>query len=122
MNGFKAIVDERCPRCRESKMFVTPPVHWRDFTKMKATCDTCGLRFQVEPGFFIGAMYISYAIIVGIIVVTAITLFNLFNNPDLWVYMAVVIGTTTILLPFIYRYSRVLFLYWFGGVQRMEHQ
>jgi len=98
-------------------MFVHPPVHWKDFTNMNETCPECGLKFQVEPGFFIGAMYVSYAFIVGIIVTTAITLSNLFGNPEAWVYITTVIATTTLLLPFIYRYSRVLFLYWFGGVK-----
>lgn len=116
MNAFRAIISEKCPQCRKTAMFENPPVHWKDFTKMNEQCSNCGLRFQVEPGFFIGAMYISYAFIVGIIIATALTLYNFFGNPEAWVYITTVIVASALLLPFIYRYSRVLFLYWFGGV------
>ena len=122
MGVLKAIIEERCPRCRKSKMFEKPPVHWNDFTEMKDECPTCGLKFQIEPGFFIGAMYVSYAFVVGIIVVTAVTLYNFFSNPQAWVYITTVIVTSSLLLPFIYRYSRVLFLYWFGGVEYSESE
>lgn len=84
---------------------------------MKETCSNCNLRFQVEPGFFIGAMYVSYGFIVGIIITTAVVLYNFFGNPQAWVYTATVIVISGVFLPFIYRYSRVLYLYWFGGVK-----
>ena len=77
-------------------------------------------RGVAEAQFFIGAMYISYVFIVGIIITTAVILSNFFGNPDTWVYMAVVISTTVGFLPIIYRLSRVLFLYWFGGVEYDE--
>ena len=62
-------------------MFANPPFHWKDFTLMLETCPHCGLRFHVEPGFFIGAMYISYVFIVGIIGTTAVVLVNFFEDP-----------------------------------------
>ena len=58
---------------------------------MKEKCDSCGLKFQVEPGFFIGAMYISYAFIVGIIIATAVIVSTCFERAEVWVYMDVVI-------------------------------
>ncbi|MDA0194536.1 MAG: DUF983 domain-containing protein [Bacteroidetes bacterium] len=111
-----AIIEGNCPRCRKAGMFVHPPVHWKDFTLMLERCAYCGLRFQVEPGFFIGAIYISYLIIVGIILATAIVLSNFFD-PETWVYIAVEISVFIVFLPAIYRISRILFLYWFGGVK-----
>ena len=120
MNQLQAVIGEKCPQCRKTKLFTNPPVHWKDFTKMNSQCSNCGLQFQVEPGFFIGAMYISYAFIVGIIVITAVTLYNFFGNPQAWVYIMTVILVSGLFLPFIYRYSRVLFLYWFGGVEYKE--
>lgn len=33
--------------------------------EMNATCPVCGHRFEREPGFFQGAMYVSYGLGIG---------------------------------------------------------
>lgn len=83
---------------------------------MNVHCSTCGLRFEVEPGFFTGAMYISYAINVAILIITGIFLWY-FNWNNLMIFVTTVVGITVFLLPFIFRYSRVVFLHLFGGVK-----
>jgi uncharacterized protein (DUF983 family) len=62
---LKSIFQQRCPRCRTGSIF-----HYsifRGFPKMHQRCPACGLKFEREPGYFLGAMYISYAI--GIVVI-----------------------------------------------------
>jgi uncharacterized protein (DUF983 family) len=44
----------RCPRCGEGKLYPKP-------FRMYGQCRTCGLKFEREQGYFIGAMYINYA-------------------------------------------------------------
>lgn len=82
---------------------------------MHELCPCCDLRFSVEPGFFIGAMYVSYAAIVALVIVIGFSLY-LFVDPPIWVYSASVGIAVIVLLPLIFRFSRILFLYWFGGV------
>ena len=82
---------------------------------MNEKCSVCDLRFEVEPGFFYGAMYISYAFSVAILVIIGILL-AVFLDPPVWVYMTSVSLAVRLLLPFTFRYSRILFLYWFGGI------
>jgi hypothetical protein len=71
----------------------------------------------VEPGFYFGAMYISYAMSVGIFLIVGFTIFHLFDNPDFYYYMIGIPIVVLILLPLMYRYSRVLFLHLFGGIK-----
>ncbi|MEO1052587.1 MAG: DUF983 domain-containing protein [Bacteroidota bacterium] len=85
------------------------------FTVMNETCPCCQLKYEVEPGFFIGAMYISYAITVALLITFGVLLFSL-GEPKLWVYVSLVVGTLIIFLPVIFRYSRILFLHLFGGI------
>lgn len=59
MSKVKSILNYTCPRCRQSKLFVEPfeiakPVN------MKHSCEVCNQRFEPEPGFYYGAMFISY--------------------------------------------------------------
>jgi uncharacterized protein (DUF983 family) len=60
------ILRQRCPRCRMGSIF-----HYsifRGFPKMHERCPVCDLKFEREPGYFLGAMYVSYAL--GLVTVT----------------------------------------------------
>ena len=113
----KAILEARCPKCRDGKMFEFPLTHVLKFSRMHSHCPVCGLRFEVEPGFYFGAMYISYAMSVMIFVVVGFGIYHLFDNPDYYYYMIGIPMVVLILLPVMYRYSRVLFLHLFGGIK-----
>ncbi len=84
---------------------------------MKDACSHCGLKFELEPGFFYGAMYVSYAFSVAIFITTVFILFFLAGDPSLMTYILSVVGASFILYPLNLRYSRVLFLHVFGGVK-----
>lgn len=83
---------------------------------MHKDCAVCGLHFEVEPGFFWGAMYISYAFGVAISVVAGVITSVVLKDPEIWVYIAAVITPLILLSPQSMRYSRVLMLYLFGGI------
>ena len=51
----------RCPRCRTSKLFKEPFQFSRPLD-MHEVCDTCDLQFNPEPGYYWGAMFLSYII------------------------------------------------------------
>ena len=114
--AYEAILESKCPKCRNGNMFTYPIGKISKFTQMNEHCNSCGLRFEVEPGFFIGAMYISYAINVALLIITGIFLWY-FNWNNLLIFIAAEVGIILILLPFIFRYSRVLFLHLFGGIK-----
>jgi hypothetical protein len=78
------------------------------FAETQYECKQCKLNYEPEPGFFFGAMYWSYAIIVGIIITLSVV-FNLLNLFD-YAIAAIPIAIV-ILLPIIFRYSRMLMLY-----------
>jgi hypothetical protein len=71
--------------------------------------------YTIEPGFFIGAMYVSYALVVALVFIVDFILLIGFD-PAIWMYGLVSGVVVILLLPFIFRYSRILYLYWFGGV------
>ncbi|MDH3709670.1 MAG: DUF983 domain-containing protein [Cyclobacteriaceae bacterium] len=103
-------------------MFVFPLLKFSRFSQMNAHCPHCHFRFEVEPGFFIGAMYVSYAMSLAIFMVVGFLVYLVFDNPDFYYYIIAIPIMVLILLPFMYRYSRVLFLYGFGGVKYEDEQ
>ena len=60
--GTKAysIFNHKCPKCQEVDMFYEPTFSFKDPFKMKEKCEHCGENFMPEPGFYYGAMFISY--------------------------------------------------------------
>ncbi len=50
-----------CPRCHEEKMFENPKnYNFKKITDMHKNCPNCGLDFEPEPGYYYGAMFLSY--------------------------------------------------------------
>jgi len=103
MLRLRAILRLRCPRCLEGKV-------WRGFLSMNVVCPVCGLIFEREPGYFTGAMVVSYGLavpVLGAMVIGLMTLGGLDAVP------ALVVGDLVylVLVPFIFRYSRVLWLH-----------
>ena len=77
---------------------------------MHDRCSTCGLRFNREPGYFLGAMYISYGLGLGFIVVIGAALWALTD----WRLDKVAIWAVLFFLPLapmLTFLSRVLWIY-----------
>jgi len=58
-NIIGSILGKKCPKCRESKLF-TEPLMLSKPLDMPERCPICGQSFMPEPGFYYGAMFISY--------------------------------------------------------------
>lgn len=106
----------KCPQCRRGNMFKHPAWQLHRATQMHETCPHCGFKFEIEPGFFWGAMYFSYAFGVAISVIFGVLAWWWFGDPEIWVYMVVIFTPLLLLSPLSMRYSRVLMLYLFGEV------
>jgi hypothetical protein len=78
---------------------------------MNDPCPCCGLLFQREEGYFLGAMYMSYPITSAILIPIYFGLSELLPT---WHSLAIVPLATVLFLPFmpaVFRYSRVLWIY-----------
>lgn len=111
-----AMANARCPRCHEGRLFKYKWWNLFNFTQMHENCPHCDLRYEVEPGFFFGAMYISYAFTVGIMLIGGIIVFNFFNDPPAMGYVIPITIFSLVMVPFNFRTARVLFIHLFSGI------
>ena len=92
----------RCPRCAGAPLF-------RTWTSMADACALCGLRFERAQGYFVGAIYINYAVTAAIAIGGFFVLWSqtaLSTAAQLALLVPVVI-----LFPlWFFRYSRSLWL------------
>lgn len=111
MNGLRAFFTGKCPQCRIAKVF---PNHMYNVARMKdmhATCPSCKVRFESEPGFFWGAMYFGYAINVALIIIIGVVYFGILSKEVIWVYGTIIATLVVLLIPFNFRFSRLLMMY-----------
>ena len=112
-----ALLSGKCPRCREGDMFAYPVTSLGRFNRMNEFCPHCGVRLEPEPGFYQGAMYVGYGFTVAVMVVVGLLLYYFAGDPNEWVYIGTVIGVMILLVPWNYRFSRIVYLYAFGGIK-----
>jgi uncharacterized protein (DUF983 family) len=115
--SLEALIKGKCPACRQGDIFAHPASKLSKFNVMNRTCPHCGVMLEPEPGFYQGAMYVSYGFTVAFIVIIS-TLLYLFGNPSEWTYIITIIAVMIFLIPLNYRYSRIIYLYLFGGLRQ----
>jgi hypothetical protein len=77
---------------------------------MHDRCPNCGLKFEREPGYFLGAMYFSYILSIPPALAIVLLLWRLTG----WRFEMVMLGAFFVYLPFVpvvSRYARVLWMY-----------
>ena len=80
---------------------------------MHEHCSSCGFKYQLEPSFFYGAMYVSYAITVALSIATFILLYIAGLN-----LIKIFIGIILVLIlftPFTLRLARLIYINMFVG-------
>ena len=115
-SALKSVLEGRCPQCRQERMFMSS-AYSSKFLNMHKTCSHCGLQYEREPGFFYGAMYLSYVFTVGILLLTGVLVYFIGSDPEPNIYITAVIIASLALYPVNFRYSRILFLHLFSGMK-----
>ena len=59
MNVMSSIWNYKCPKCRKGDLFIKP-FDIKNPLNMHDKCSHCGQNFLPEPGYYFGAMFISY--------------------------------------------------------------
>ena len=111
-----ALFSGKCPSCREGSIFKYPLSNITRFAEMNERCQVCEAGFEPEPGFYFGAMFITYTFNVVLLVVTGFTLYYFLDLPEI-VYLFLIVLLAVLTMPFSFRLSRSLWLYWFGGLK-----
>jgi uncharacterized protein (DUF983 family) len=95
---------KRCPRCGGGKLY-------RTWFRQKERCPTCGMAFEREEGFFVGAYLINFAIVeIALFVVLMGVIVALSQDPDASLKLPIVVGVVlAVALPLLtYPWSRTI--------------
>jgi len=105
-----SILTGSCPKCHEESMYVDKnPYNINKIYDMHDTCSHCKTRYKIEPSFFYGSMYVSYAVGIAF-AVAAFIISNLFFGSSLIVSFICIVGTLVCFMPVIMRLSRNIWI------------
>ena len=90
-NVLYSVLKLKCPRCHEGDLFEKKGLlRFNHMLDMPEKCPHCGQVYEIEPGFWLGALWTSYPIVVLIelpFLLTAILMYDI--NPILVILMMV---------------------------------
>lgn len=113
-----SILQSKCPKCRKGDIFEKGALFKPGrFSVMNKTCDVCSLPFEPEPGYYFGAMFISYAINTAVFIAVWIILSLVYPDYTALHLVSILILISIGFLPFIYRISRTIWLSIFIGFE-----
>ncbi len=105
-----SILTGTCPKCQQESMYLDKnALHLNKLLKMNEHCSHCGLRYEIEPSFFYGAMYVSYALNVAIGIAAFIVSFVILNSNLKEAFIAI-IASMIVLFPMVLRWSRNIYI------------
>lgn len=99
-----------CPKCHQESMYANKnPYVLSEVIKMNEECSHCATKYQIEPSFFYGSMYVSYAVGVAFAVAAFIISYSIFES-SLTVAFIVIVLTLIGFMPIIMRLSRNIWI------------
>lgn len=110
-----SIMTNRCPRCRQGKLFTDPnPYHLKTTMRMPERCPVCGQPYELETGFYFGTGYVSYGISILLTAMFFVTWFftlgiSIKDNSIFW-WLGANSALLIILQPVLQRWSRSIWI------------
>ncbi|MAW65008.1 MAG: DUF983 domain-containing protein [Flavobacteriales bacterium] len=112
VSAIKSILTCKCPRCRKGEVFKHKNPYHIKFGEIEKRCPSCKLVYEMEQGFWYGAMYISYAF--GVIISVPIVIVLLSKTSlEIFQITGVIFCVLFVLSPVLFRYSRSVWLHIF---------
>jgi len=98
-------VAKRCAVCGSGGLF-------DGWFRMCTHCPRCGVRFEREPGFFVGALFVNFALTEAVMFLwlAAVTLVTI-PHPPVWWLIGGAVAVCVVLPVVLYPFSKTL---WFA--------
>ncbi|MES2512549.1 MAG: DUF983 domain-containing protein [Bacteroidota bacterium] len=109
---FMSIMREKCPNCGKGDVYAKK-TRFLELPVMKDNCEVCHYHFDREPGYFLGAMYISYGLAVLQGILTFVLLRTFLPKIDtIWVVL-IILAVISAFSMKNYKLSRIIYIHIF---------
>lgn len=105
-----SVIHLKCPKCQEGNLFTYKnPYKLKYCLTMPDRCPVCNQDFQIEPGFYYGALWASYPLVV-LITIAVTSFFYLYLELPLAAFIFILAFTMLTLQPLILRLGRAIWI------------
>jgi hypothetical protein len=112
----------KCPGCGEESLFNNPNTYsLKDLGGTKKVCERCKTNLHPEPGFYFGAAYAAWGLVVALWVSVLVALkvldavgvieFGFLTHPKTFLWVGLLINI--IVFPYLFRLSRSMWAHFF---------
>ncbi|MFC6998423.1 DUF983 domain-containing protein [Rufibacter roseus] len=101
----------KCPRCHEGDLFVNNSLlGYRKMSQMLDHCPVCKQIYEPEPGYYYGAMFVSYGLTTGptLAIVWLMMLFS--EEVTVLMFIGALVLSLLLFLPAIFKLSRAIWI------------
>lgn len=120
-NFYWSILTMKCPRCRRGPMFKDSNAYRKlslsHIFEMPDHCPVCNQKYDLEPGFWYGTAYVSYALAVALSVSTFVAWLVLIgvstDDNRIFYWLGINALLLVVLQPWLMRLSRVVYMRFF---------
>jgi hypothetical protein len=118
-----SILTQKCPACHNGDCFkVKNPYRLSRLTQMHERCSFCDHKFDIESGFFYGAMYVTYGLVIAVSVGVLVGMLIFFPFLDSFQLIAIVICAIFLFAPLNFRLGRMVWMNLFTSYGRDKKQ
>jgi uncharacterized protein (DUF983 family) len=108
-NSLYSIFKYKCPRCNRGEFFESRnPYNLKEAGNIKESCSHCKLKYSPEPGFYYGAMYVSYGLGIAMFVTVWVALLVLYPSYTPIELIILLFISLILLGPYIYALSKTV--------------
>ena len=112
-----SILHLKCPFCHEGEFFLSHPYDLSQVGDLHTACPVCHRKYEKEPGFYYGAMFVSYAIGIAFSLLCFGITWWFAPHLSIWGFMGVVVGLTILAAPYMYALSKIMWANMFFSYQ-----
>jgi uncharacterized protein (DUF983 family) len=119
MKKIQSIFTFKCPQCLKGDFYESNKFYnFNKLGKVKDCCSHCGLKYTKETGFYYGAMYVSYALGVALMVSIFVAVSVLYpSNSTGFMIGSLVIGML-LMFPVLYALSKIIWINFFESYSK----
>lgn len=110
--SLKSVFNLRCPACEKSYLFESEAKIFSFNFKMHKTCSVCKENLAKEPGFYFGAMFISY-IVSGLLSLIFVGILIILLKIDWHIALGILFVILAIFYSYLFKVSRSIWIHLF---------
>jgi uncharacterized protein (DUF983 family) len=115
---LRSILFLKCPFCLQGDLFRSHPYDLSHVGEVHERCPSCGRKLSKEPGFYWGAMFVSYGLSIGFSLLVYGITWWIHPGTGIPGFFIVVVSATALASPYLYALSKVIWANFFFHYQR----